>query len=83
MHVAFLTLFLGLTSGVQPFELAVSGPAASVEILVDGTLAQRLHGPPWKGMLDFGSDLVPHELVVRALGQRLAPEVSGLELLAR
>lgn len=67
MHIAFLTLFLGLTSGVQPFELAVSGPAASVEILMDGALAQRLPGPPWKGRIDFGSDLAPHELVARAL----------------
>jgi hypothetical protein len=67
MHIAFLTLFLGLTSGAQPFELAMSGPAAAVEILVDGAVAQRLHGPPWKGMIDFGSDLAPHELVARAL----------------
>ena len=74
MHIAFLTLFLGLTSGVQPFELSVSGPAASVEILVDGAVAQRLQGPPWKGLIDFGPDLAPHELVARAL------DASGREI---
>jgi hypothetical protein len=67
IHIAFLTLFLGLTSGVQPFELAVAGRAAAVEIVLDGTVAQRLAGPPWKGKIDFGPDLAPHELVARAL----------------
>ncbi|MFL6292097.1 MAG: hypothetical protein ACJ759_14475 [Thermoanaerobaculia bacterium] len=75
MHIAFLTLFLGLISAVQPFELSLSGPAASVEVLLDGVVVQRLDGPPWKGRIDFGSGLVPHELVARALdaaGQELA-----------
>jgi hypothetical protein len=74
MHIAFLTLFLGLTSGVQPFELSVSGPVASIEILLDGTVAQRLDGPPWTGSIDFGSGLAPHELVARAL------DTSGKEI---
>ena len=75
VHIAFLTLFLGLTSGVQPFELSVAGRAASVEIVLDGGAAQRLAGPPWTGKIDFGADLVPHELVARALdadGRELA-----------
>jgi hypothetical protein len=67
MHIAFLTLFLGLTSGVQPFELSVNGTAAAVEVLLDGAVARRLSGPPWKGEVDFGPDLAPHELVARAL----------------
>jgi hypothetical protein len=67
MHIAFLTLFLGLTSGIQPFELSVGGPVASIEILLDGAVAQRLNGPPWKGEIDLGSDLAPHDLVARAL----------------
>lgn len=75
VHIAFLTLFLGLTSGTQPFELSVSGQAAAVEIVLDGTAVQRLTRPPWKGKLDFGKDLLPHELVARALdadGRELA-----------
>ena len=67
VHIAFLTLFLGLTSGAQPFELSVAGHAAKVEIVLDGTAILRLGGPPWKGKIDFGADLLPHELVARAL----------------
>jgi hypothetical protein len=67
IHIAFLTLFLGLTSGAQPFELSLSGRAAAVEIVLDGTVVQRLGGPPWKGKIDFGADLAAHELVARAL----------------
>ncbi len=66
-HIAFLTLFLGLISGVQPFELSVTGPVAAVEILVDGAVAGRLPGPPWSGTIDFGRELVPHRLEARAL----------------
>jgi hypothetical protein len=71
VQIAFLTLFLGLAAGPQPVELAVRAPAgqpvAAVEILLDGTPAARLAGPPWRAQLDFGADLLPHELVARAL----------------
>jgi hypothetical protein len=67
VHIAFLTLFLGLTTGVQPFEIAVTGQAEAVEILLDGAVAARLTDPPWTGKIDLGADLAPHELVARAL----------------
>lgn len=67
MHIAFLTLFLGLTTGAQPFEISVAGQPAAVEILLDGAVAQRLSRPPWEGKIEFGTDLAPHELVARAL----------------
>ena len=66
-QIAFLTLFLGLTLGPQPIELTVNGPVAAVELLLDGAPAGRLTGPPWKGQIDFGTSLVPHNLVARAL----------------
>lgn len=66
-QIAFLTLFLGLTLGSQPIELTVTGPAAAVELLLDGAPAGRIAGPPWKGQIDFGASLLPHELVARAL----------------
>lgn len=66
-QIAFLTLFLGLTLGTQPIELTVTGPVAAVELLLDGAPAGRLAHPPWKGQIDFGPTLVPHELVARAL----------------
>lgn len=66
-QIAFLTLFLGLTLGPQPVELTVIGPVAAVELLLDGAPAGRIAGPPWRGEIDFGSVLVPHELVARAV----------------
>ena len=70
-QIAFLTLFLGLTLGPQPIELTVTGPVAAVELLLDGAPAGRLTGPPWKGQIDFGTSLVPHQLVARALDTRV------------
>lgn len=76
IQITFLTLFLGLTSGPQAVELAVSGPApaagtvspvSTIELLLDGTAVGRMAGPPWQARLDFGPDLLPHELVARAL----------------
>ncbi|MEA2564118.1 MAG: hypothetical protein QOH06_5622 [Acidobacteriota bacterium] len=67
MQIAFVTLFLGLILGSNPVELAVEGPVAAVELVLDGTVAGRIEKPPWKGQIDFGSTLVPHELVARAL----------------
>ncbi|HET7041113.1 MAG TPA: hypothetical protein VFI13_03805 [Gemmatimonadales bacterium] len=65
--IAFATLLLGLISGVYPIEVAVSGPVAAVEFLLDGAEAGRIEQPPWIAKVDLGSDLRPHELVARAL----------------
>jgi hypothetical protein len=67
MTVAFLSLFFGLITGSVPVELSVDGPAATVEIVVDGRPAGRLPGPPWKGTINFGHSLLPHAIVARAL----------------
>lgn len=67
MQIAFVTLFLGLVLGPHPVELAVEGPVASVELMLDGAVAGRIEKPPWRGKIDFGSALIPHELVARAL----------------
>jgi hypothetical protein len=75
MQIAFVTLFLGLTLGAYPVELAVEGPVASVELLLDGAAAGRIAAPSWTGQVDFGSGLLPHELVARGLdeaGQEVA-----------
>jgi hypothetical protein len=75
MQIAFVTLFLGLTLGAYPLELAVEGPVAAVELAMDGTVIGRIEGPPWTGQIDFGKTLAPHELVARALddnGQEVA-----------
>ena len=75
MQIAFVTLFLGLTLGSYPVELAVEGPVAAVELVLDGAVVGRIEKPPWTGQIDFGKTLVPHELVARALdagGQEVA-----------
>ena len=82
-QIAFVTLFLGLTLGTQPVELTVSGPVATIELVLDGTPVLRLHGPPWRSRIDLGSRLEPHELVARALdrqGQEIARATQWLNL---
>jgi len=75
MHIAFLTLFLGLVSGRVPVELAATGAPATpvvvaVELLLDGAPAGRFAGPPYKGKVDFGKDLLPHHLVARGVDDK-------------
>lgn len=65
--IAFVTLLLGLISGIYPIEVTVSGPVAIVEFQLDGAQAGRLAGPPWVARIDLGTDLRPHELIARAL----------------
>ncbi len=61
--MAFLTLFLGLISGVHPVELTVVDPeVARIELLLDGRTLGVLTGPPWILTADLGDDLAPHEL---------------------
>ena len=69
MHIAFLTLFLGLTSGWTPVELAVQGaapgvsPITVIDFQLDGQPAGGLTGPPFQGEIDLGPGLLPHHLV--------------------
>ncbi|HEY0555325.1 MAG TPA: hypothetical protein VGG20_13760, partial [Thermoanaerobaculia bacterium] len=61
--IAFVTLLLGLISGVYPIEVKVSGPVAAVELSLDGGTPERIEAPPWVGRVDLGSGLLPHQLV--------------------
>jgi hypothetical protein len=65
--IAFVTLLLGLISGVYPIEVKVGEPVAAVEFTLDGVAADRVAASPWIGHVNLGSDLRPHELVARAL----------------
>ncbi len=81
--IAFVTLLLGLISGMYPIEVAVTGPVAKVELLVDGRLAATTASPPWKAFVNLGDNLEPHELVARALdgkGDELARATQWLNL---
>jgi hypothetical protein len=66
-QIAFVTLLLGLISGAHRVEVSASGPVAAIEIQLDGAPVGTLSGPPWAQRVDFGPELLPHELVARAL----------------
>jgi hypothetical protein len=81
--IAFVTLLLGLISGVYPIEVAVGGPVTAVEFTLDGAPVGRLNGPPWTARVDLGADLRPHQLVARALdaeGKEIAHAAQWLNL---
>jgi hypothetical protein len=65
--VTFVTLFLSLLTGTHAVQLAVDGPVAKVQILLDREVVTELTGPPWLARCDFGTALAPHELVAVAL----------------
>ena len=66
-HIAFITLFLGLTMGPQRVDLKVSGPAPRVEMQLDGRTVAILVREPWTTNIDFGRRLLPHQLVARVI----------------
>lgn len=81
--IAFVTLLLGLISGIYPIEVAVSGPVAAVELTLDGAPAGRLEGPPWVARVNLGPDLRPRALTARALdaeGKEIARASQWLNL---
>lgn len=53
--VAFVTLFLNLVSGPQTVTVAVTGPVAAVEVLLNGESVGVMRGEPWRLECDFGS----------------------------
>lgn len=72
--IEFLTLLLGLVSGVQTVEVRTATPVAQVEILLDGGLEATADTPPWRFTVDLGEDLAPHTLTA------VARDESGREL---
>jgi hypothetical protein len=64
--VVFVSIFLSLTAGVQPIEVAIDGPVAEVEIVLDGKQVAIMQGAPWQTKCDFGDELIPHVLTAIA-----------------
>ncbi len=61
--MAFLTLFLGLITGVHPVELTIADPqVVRIELLLDGRTVGVLTDSPWRLTADLGDELTPHEL---------------------
>jgi hypothetical protein len=65
--IAFVSLFLGLVVGVVPVTVLVEKPVAAVRYELDGKAVGRVERAPWTLPLNFGAELVPHELVAHAL----------------
>lgn len=68
--ITFLSLFLGLVTGVHTVELAVSDAVAEVEVRLDGEAVGVLREAPWRLDCDFGGALTPHSLVAVARDAR-------------
>lgn len=60
--LAFLTLLLGIVSGLREVVLTVPENARSVEIFLDGERVGLLRSPPWELKVDFGPLPAPHHL---------------------
>ena len=74
-QLVFITLFLGLTAGVQPVRLGVNGAIERVELRLDDRLVATIARAPWTSRIDFGESLLPHRLVAVGLdggGHQLA-----------
>jgi hypothetical protein len=81
--IAFVTLLLGLISGVYPLEVTVGGPVAAVEYILDGVQVARLEGPPWTAPVNLGPDLRPRVLTAVALdaeGKEIARATQWINL---
>lgn len=72
--LTFVSIFLGLVSGVHPVELAVGKHIAAIEIRLDGRTLGRLRGAPWLIDVDFGPTPVPHHLEATGF------DASGVEI---
>ena len=62
-QVVFLSLFLGLMAGPHMVELQVAPGVHIVRILLEKRPVAVLDQPPWRATIDFGSSIVPSELV--------------------
>lgn len=69
-QIVFLTLYLGLVSGPQPLALQADAAVKSIRIAVDGTPLATLTEPPWRAEIDFGTALLPHQVVAVGLDAR-------------
>lgn len=68
--LTFVTLLLGLTTGVRPIEVAVGPNVAAVELRLDGRMVATLAQAPWRTSVDLGLEPEPHELL--AIGRDAA-----------
>lgn len=66
-QIVFLTLFLGLTTGWQSVYIQADDGIKAVRIELGGKSLGTIEHPPWAARIDFGSEIVPQELVAIGL----------------
>ena len=64
--IEFVSLLLGLVTGMQTVEVRPAEPVARVEIHLDGEVRAEAGGPPWRFTVDLGEGLAPHVLAAVA-----------------
>lgn len=60
--VEFITLFIGLVTGLQTLEVSVTEDVAKVDLRLDGETVATLEKEPWRAEMDLGPALVPRVL---------------------
>jgi hypothetical protein len=78
--ITFVTLLLGLTTGVRPVEVAVGPGVAAVELRLDGRTVATLTEAPWKASVDLGLEPEPHELLAIGLDSAGAEVVRARQM---
>jgi hypothetical protein len=73
-ELVIVTRFLGLVAGEQNVALEAGPDVHSIELSVDGRRDVTLTKSPWKGKVDLGVDLEPHELTA------IAFDAAGVEV---
>jgi hypothetical protein len=68
--MVFVTVFLGLVSGVQTVDLRTDTAVRSITITLGGHEVGSLHQPPWHARVDFGAEIEPRELVATGYDAR-------------
>ncbi|NOZ79686.1 MAG: hypothetical protein GXP48_11005 [Acidobacteria bacterium] len=79
--VTFLTLFIGVVSGLQTVQVAVTHPVVRVELRLNGKQVATLHAPLWRTTLDLGDGLMPSVLEAVAYDRRGAETGRDRQLL--
>jgi hypothetical protein len=82
-ELVFVTRLLGLMNGSRDVEVQVDPRVATVEVRLDDQEVATLRGSPWKTKVDFGVELVPHELTAIARdaeGRELARDTQAINV---
>lgn len=69
-QIVFLTFFLGLTRGPAKVVLQADPAIASIRLELGGRMVATIEHPPWTADIDFGSEIVPAELVAIGFDSR-------------